>query len=104
MSTTMLYVTAPNKVEAEKLARKIVELHLAGCVNILDSCRSIYMWEGKTCEENEVIMIIKTIKSKVGDLQSYIKKNHSYSVPCIYEVSVSSHNPTYAKWLEENCK
>ncbi|CAF4304415.1 unnamed protein product, partial [Rotaria sordida] len=50
---------------ARKLARSLIEAHLATCVNIIPSVRSIYEWQSKIHEDNELILMIKIRKEYV---------------------------------------
>uniref|UniRef100_A0A3P9DV82 CutA divalent cation tolerance homolog n=1 Tax=Maylandia zebra TaxID=106582 RepID=A0A3P9DV82_9CICH len=55
------FVTCPNDTVARDLARGIVEKKLAACVNIVPAIKSIYEWQGKIEEDNEVLLVnIKT--------------------------------------------
>ena len=47
MEAVVIYITAPNEVEAAKIAKALVEEHLAGCVNIIRDIRAIYALKGK---------------------------------------------------------
>jgi periplasmic divalent cation tolerance protein len=41
---------------------------LAACVNIIPGLISVYEWEGKINNDEEVLMMIKTRTSRVDDL------------------------------------
>ena len=58
-----------------------MEHKLAACVNILDGVESVYEWEGKIENENEVLMIIKSLSSKAGELADFVVRNHPYDCP-----------------------
>ena len=55
-----LHVTMPDKERATSLARVLVDEGLAACVNIVPGVRSIYQWDGKVQEDDEVLCLIKT--------------------------------------------
>ncbi|CAF3829244.1 unnamed protein product [Rotaria sordida] len=75
---------------ARKLARSLIEAHLATCVNIIPSVRSIYEWQSKIHEDNELILMIKIRK----------EYNQSYDVPELIELPITSGNPDYFKWID----
>uniref|UniRef100_T1GD97 CutA1 divalent ion tolerance protein n=1 Tax=Megaselia scalaris TaxID=36166 RepID=T1GD97_MEGSC len=79
-SSSIAYVTMPNNDAAKALAHKIVGHKLAACVNVIPGITSIYSWEGKIDEDNEVLMMIKTRTSRVQDLIKFVKESHPYSV------------------------
>ena len=43
----VVFITAPNREEAVRLAEMLVERRLAACVQILPGVESIYRWQGK---------------------------------------------------------
>ncbi|XP_054897001.1 protein CutA homolog isoform X4 [Poeciliopsis prolifica] len=51
------FVTCPNDTVAKDLAKGIVEKKLAACVNIVPAIKSIYEWQGKIEEDNEVLLV-----------------------------------------------
>ena len=54
-----MFVTASSAGEAKKIAQSLVSRKLVACVNLVPSITSIYEWEGKVEESDEVMMIIK---------------------------------------------
>ena len=55
-----LHVTMPDAERATALARALVDEGLAACVNIVPGVRSIYQWDGRLQEDDEVLCLIKT--------------------------------------------
>lgn len=100
----IVFVTAGSFEEAEKIGKGLVEEKLAACANIIRNVKSIFFWEGKLCQENEVLMIIKSKSNLFNPLKDYIKKNHSYKVPEIIAASIKDGLPDYLSWLDESCK
>ncbi len=97
----VVFITTSSEDEAAKIARAIVELRLAGCVNIIKNIRSIYTWQGKIEDESEVLMIIKTQKSLFKSLSMKVKELHSYSTPEIIALPIIEGLEDYLKWLKE---
>lgn len=85
---------------ARKLARSLVESHLAACVNIIPNVRSIYEWKSTIHEDNELILMIKTRHEYVQQLIEFIKKNHPYEVPELIELPINNGNLDYLKWID----
>ena len=90
--------------EAEKLAQTVVEEHLAACVNILPAVKSVYIYEGKLCNEDETLLIMKTVRHKFSKLSKRIQALHSYQVPEIISVAIELGNSAYLKWLDQAVK
>ncbi|HYS83341.1 MAG TPA: divalent-cation tolerance protein CutA, partial [Anaeromyxobacteraceae bacterium] len=57
--TLVVLVTAPSPDEAARIARVLVEEKLAACGNVLPGVRSIYRWQGKLCDEQEALLVLK---------------------------------------------
>jgi periplasmic divalent cation tolerance protein len=94
-----VYITVKESTEASKIGRTLVEERLAACCNIIDSMHSIYHWDGKICEDDEVILIAKTKKKLFTRLKNRVKKIHSYSCPCIVGLPVIAGNAEYLSWI-----
>ena len=99
-----ILVTCGSEEEALKIANALVEEHLAACVNLVAPIRSIYRWEGKIWDEKEWILIIKTQKERVEELEKKVKSLHSYSVPEIISLPVTEGSSAYLNWIKENTK
>ncbi|RMG67095.1 MAG: divalent-cation tolerance protein CutA [Nitrospirae bacterium] len=97
----LIIVTAPDEEVAASIAKTIVEERLAGCVNIVKGIRSIYSWEGKTEDEPEVMMFIKTRKSLYKPLERRLIDLHPYSVPEVICLELKDGSEDYFKWLRD---
>jgi len=98
----VVYVTAPGEKEAAALARALVESRLAACVSIVHSVRSIYAWQGRIEDDNELLMIIKTQRHLFDRLSAKVREIHSYDVPEIIALPIVEGSPDYLKWLKES--
>ncbi len=99
METRFVYVTAPNKVEAERIGRLVVEKRLAACVNILDGMQSLYWWEGAVQSAREAVLVAKTTKEKVAALTAAIVAAHSYDCPCVVSLPIESGHAEFLRWI-----
>ncbi len=97
----VVFVTCSSKEEASKIAHSLVQERLAACVNILSPIRSIYRWEGKICDDEEWLLIIKTQKQKFEELEKKVRSLHSYSVPEIIALPIIQGSSSYLEWLTE---
>ena len=86
---------------SEKIAKALVENHLAACVNIIPGVKSVYRWEGKICIDDEQTLLIKTTKAKVEELTKTINDLHSYSLPEVICLNLlaSEGESRYLQWL-----
>ncbi|SRR5574344_2216832 len=99
MDFILIYCTVPNKKEARKIARYLVEESLVACVNIIDKMQSIFSWDGEICEEKELLLIMKTRAEHFETVKKIIKKIHSYSIPEVISVPIVQASETYLKWI-----
>lgn len=79
----VVYTTIDNEIDARKIAKKLVEEQLVACVNIIPKIESIYRWKGKIEEDNELVLIAKTIDDNVKKTIQRIKELHTYELPDI---------------------
>jgi periplasmic divalent cation tolerance protein len=86
--------------EAERIARKLLEEHLAACVNVIAGARSFYRWKGKIENAEEWLLVIKTSREKFETLRVILEAAHSYELPEILALPVVEGSPNYLVWLE----
>ena len=95
----IILCTCPDHDEAERIARRLVELRLAACVNLIPAVQSIYRWQGNIESAAEVLMMIKTTSALTAEVQSTISTLHSYEIPEFLVVPITSGSPAYLGWL-----
>jgi periplasmic divalent cation tolerance protein len=95
-------VTCPNRQVGERIGRALVEERLAACVNIVPGLTSIYRWQGKLCRDREVLLIIKTRRTRFPGMARRIASLHPYSVPEILAVPIARGNSPYLAWVRES--
>lgn len=86
--------------EGPAIARHLVEKRVAACVNIAE-IRSCYRWEGRFCDDPEVLLIIKTAREKVEEALAAIREVHPYTLPEMIVLPVVAGYPPYLAWVEE---
>jgi periplasmic divalent cation tolerance protein len=99
MEAFWVYVTAENEAEAKLIARAVVEERLAACANLLGGIQSVYWWDGKVCEGEEVAFVLKTSNARKSELIDRIKQLHSYDCPCIVCLPIADGNRDFLKWI-----
>jgi periplasmic divalent cation tolerance protein len=104
MDYMLVYSTAPTADVASALSSALVEARLAACVSTASGVSSTYVWEGKVTTETEFVLLIKTRKSLLAELTTFIKENHPYEVPEIIATPIAGGLPTYLKWIDESTK
>lgn len=94
-----VFITAPNKEEASRLADMLVEQKLAACVQILAPMESVYRWQDKVERQEEILLIAKTVNSKFAELEKEVRALHSYETPEIVAVPLTALSEPYRQWL-----
>ncbi|HEX2764239.1 MAG TPA: divalent-cation tolerance protein CutA [Allosphingosinicella sp.] len=94
-----VYATFGSADEAERIARSLVEEKLAACANILGPCRSIYRWEGRIEDAQEVAALFKTRADLADPLIARLAELHSYDVPAAVVWPIARALPAYAQWV-----
>ena len=97
-----VYATFANAEEAERIAREMVEARLAACANVLGSCRSIYRWQGKVEEAEEVAALFKTTSGQATMLIRRIGELHSYETPAAVVWPIAEAPESYRLWVVAN--
>ena len=97
-----VFVTLGKAQDASVMGRKLVEEKLVACVNIIPRIRSIYWWKGEVCDDEEVLMIMKTRSSLIPSLKDRIRELHSYEVPEIISFKIDQGLQDYLDWVVES--
>jgi periplasmic divalent cation tolerance protein len=100
----VILVAAANKIEARKIAKSLVKSKLAACVNIIEKMESFFWWKDKVDSAKESLLIIKTKKEKVTKVINMVKSMHSYKIPEIICLPVTSGFKPYLRWIDESLR
>ncbi|MFQ6051028.1 MAG: divalent-cation tolerance protein CutA [Candidatus Hydrothermarchaeota archaeon] len=95
-----MYITASSEEEAKKISEILLNERLAACANIFP-IKSLYWWEGKITEDEEYGILIKTRKNLLEKIEKKVKEIHSYKVPCIISMSITSGSKDYLEWIDK---
>ncbi|MDR3200849.1 MAG: divalent-cation tolerance protein CutA [Spirochaetales bacterium] len=99
--TGVVTVSAPPQA-GEALARALVESRAAACVQILPDILSTYWWKGKVETGREVLLVIKTLKSKLPDIEAVLKKEHPYELPELVFLPIQGGLEGYLAWIRQS--
>ncbi len=104
MEYVTVYITTKDPKEAKKIARLLLKERLIACANIIPKIESAYWWKGKIESHPEALLIGKTEKGLEKEIISFVKKHHSYTVPCVNFLPILKGNPDWLAWLEKETK
>jgi periplasmic divalent cation tolerance protein len=94
--------TAGSEEEASKIARNLVERHLAACVNVVPHVSSTYRWRGKVEEAKEWLLIVKTTQTALASVRDTIAELHSYELPECICLAIEEGSAPYLEWVGES--
>ena len=101
MTSDMIYIfwSCRDKIEAKKIIHQLLKHRLVACASIFPGVESIYRWEGKIEESEEVKVILKTDPKHFDSIQKMIQTHCSYEVPEIVQIDISRGNSRYLSWI-----
>ena len=100
----IVLVTAPDLKTARKLARAALEARLIACANLVPRIESHYRWQGKIERSAEVLLILKTTKTRLSKLEKLIVGVHPYDTPEFLILPLRGGNRRYLDWLRTACE
>ena len=96
----VVLVTCASRREARRIARSVVALRLAACVNVVDApVRSLYRWKGKMEEGREILLVMKSSRARLPALEAEVKRLHSYEVPEFIALPIVAGSEKYLAWV-----
>ena len=96
----VVLITAPDERVARSLATELVGRKLAACVNLVPGVISIYRWEGAVEEAREVLLLAKTRRARLAELEAAVLELHPYDVPEFVALEPAHVEARYRAWLE----
>jgi periplasmic divalent cation tolerance protein len=94
--------TCGSEEEAERLARLLIDQHLAACVTIAPRVRSFYRWNGAVESAEEWLLLIKSSRPLFEKLRASLESSHSYEVPEMLALPVVDGAAAYLDWMQTN--
>src|SRR3954469_9169893 len=92
--------TCGSEEEAVRIAKKLIDEHLAACVNLLPKIRSFYRWCDKVQDSTEWMLVIKTSRAHFEPLRTVLEAAHSYELPEVLALPIIDGSPNYLAWLD----
>src|SRR5260370_16912759 len=91
----LVLTTLPNADAAAELAKSVVTEKLAACANLFPALRSVYRWQAKVQDENEVLVLFKTRQEHFERLKSRILELHPYDLPQLLPIPIHPRSQHY---------
>lgn len=96
----VVFITARDAAEAQKIADVLLKGRQAACVNIVPKVNSHFWWQDKLDAAQESLLVVKTKDTLLPDIIKTVREIHSYSVPEIIALPIIGGNPEYLEWLD----
>jgi periplasmic divalent cation tolerance protein len=95
----VVLVTAPDRKVARHLAKSALQARVAACANLVAGLESHYWWQGRMESAAEVLIIFKTIKKHLRQLEKLVFDNHPYDTPEFLVLPLAGGHERYLSWL-----
>lgn len=99
-----VFATTNNFENARQIANIIVSEKLAACCTIIPNVISIYYWKGEINQDMEYLLLIKTSKNKLDELEKRIVQMHPYEIPEVFSIAMHSALTKYLNWINDSIK
>ncbi len=99
LEAIVIQSTFPDGQTAERVAKNLLESKLIACINLIPSVRSLYHWQGKICDETEVLAVIKTTATQFEAVCKLIRAQHPYDCPEVIATPIVYGSSSYLTWM-----
>ncbi len=99
-----VFVTAPNITVARKIAAAALKERLVACANLIPKVESHYWWQGQLESSSEVLILLKTTRERLGELEKNVIKNHPYDTPEFIALKLDEGTEKYLSWIGASVK
>lgn len=95
----VVLTTLASPEEAHQFVRTLLERRLIACGTLLPGATSLYRWQGKIAEEQEVVVLLKTRSARLETLRDAFTELHPYKVPELLALPVEAGLEKYLQWI-----
>lgn len=97
--TALIYCPFPDAATAEEVGRTLIEEGLVACINIGAPMRSVFAWDGKLGEGEEVPCLLKTSSDTLDGAVARLENLHPYDAPAIMGWHCDAAGAATKEWL-----
>jgi len=99
MQYVVVFISTPNRKEAEEISRILLDNRVIACGNIIKGVDSRFWWKGKKEKARECLLIAKTTRPLIKRLVKIVKSIHPYEVPEIIAIPIVGGYKRYLDWI-----
>jgi periplasmic divalent cation tolerance protein len=103
-SFAVVLVTAPDLPTARRLARSALRARLVACANLVPRIESHYWWRGQLERSAEVLLVLKTTRTRLAALEKLILAEHPYDTPEFIVLPLAGGTKRYLEWVSTETK
>ena len=97
----LVYCPFPSQEKALEISKSLLEKNVIVCANCFPSGTSVFIWEGKVCEDTEAIAILKCLRKNISSLEALLTEHHPYDVPAIISLECAKVSGPFLKWAQQ---
>jgi periplasmic divalent cation tolerance protein len=98
---SVIITTTDSDVVSKEIARELVKLRLAKCVQI-DKVSSVYEWMDEIEECQEYRLMIKAPNEHLKAIEKKVVELHNYDLPQIIILDIQGGLAEYINWLKKS--
>jgi periplasmic divalent cation tolerance protein len=87
--------------DAELLVRALLDARLIACGTLMPGARSLYHWEGEITDEQEVVVLLKTVAARLDAIGEAFTRHHPYDVPELLVFPTHAGLEGYLGWVRD---
>jgi periplasmic divalent cation tolerance protein len=97
----VVMTTLATEDEGVTLVRALLERRLIAAGTLLPGARSLYRWEGRVADEQEVVVLLKTRSAVLHAVEQAFAELHPYRVPELLALEVRWGLDKYLGWIND---
>ena len=95
-----IITTTKSKKNAEMISEQVLRAKLSPCVQKISNVNAMFRWNGKIKKQEEIMLVIKTSRSKLKKIKELISDLHEYDIPEIISYDFDIVSEKYKKWFD----
>ncbi|MFC1745069.1 divalent-cation tolerance protein CutA [Candidatus Riflebacteria bacterium] len=98
----LVFVTINDQKKATEIIKELLEAKLIACANLISGLKSFYHWKGEMCEDQELLLLMKTSPQNLKMLEQRVLELHPYECPEFVAFKSNFVSEDYRNWLYTN--
>lgn len=103
MKFIFLFLTCADQIEANTIARALLEKRLVACVKMMPIAAT-FLWQGAIESSNEILLLMESEESKFKQIEGAVRSLHSYKTLVLTATALSHVSTGVAEWLCESLR